>query len=447
MQVNLIKQIGDRHLFELLRGSFVALFFKAIGVVSIFLFMYVVSQIYGSDGYGLYSILWAILVFGSVVAKIGFDSSIVKFIAGFYAKKNFKFIKRIYKKGLSWITIIGVAVGIIICLLSKQFSVYFFESDEYADLVVFVGFLVLPFSILNYNAETLKGLKNITAFSLFQNGPILIITLMMMGGFVYFRKMPADIMYSLGGAILVLVPISFILLRYNFRKKFCVGAGHAKKFPLTNKSILKTTMPMLYAGSLFYIMGWTDTLMISANMSNADVGIYNAALKIATISSTILVAVNSIAMPKYAELVERNDYLLFRNFVKQTSLLILLISAPFFVMIFAFPTFMLNIFAPDYVLGREALLILACGHFFSAVSGSTIHLLNMTGKEKIARNILLVSALINVVLNYLLIPKFGITGAAIATASTTILWNALAVYFIYRQFGFLTLPFKVKVRK
>ena len=112
MQVNLIKQIGDRHLFELLRGSFVALFFKAIGVVSIFLFMYVVSQIYGTDGYGLYSTLWAILVVGSVVAKLGFDSSIVKFIAGFYAKKNFKFISRIYKKGLSWIAIVGVVVAV-----------------------------------------------------------------------------------------------------------------------------------------------------------------------------------------------------------------------------------------------------------------------------------------------------------------------------------------------
>jgi O-antigen/teichoic acid export membrane protein len=445
--VNLIKQIGDRHLFELLRGSFVALFFRVLGVVSIFLFMKIVTDLYGTEGYGLYNTLWAILMVGAVVAKLGFDSSIVKFIAAFYAQKKFRFITQIYRKGLSWISIAGILVGVLLFIFSKQLSIGFFETDEHARLIVIIAMLVTPLSIIHFNAETLKALKNITAFSAFQNGTLLIVSLLVIGLFAIYRTLQDDIIYALGIAIVVLVPFSFILIRKGFGKRLNTNFEHVGDFPFSNGKILKTTLPMFYANSLFLIMGWADTLMISGYMDNADVGIYNGALKIATISSTILMAVNSIAMPKYAELFERNDFQLFKNFVKQTSLLILLISLPLFLVIFIFPSFVLNLVDPQFVEGKEALLILAFGHFISAISGSTIHLLNMTGKELIARNILLVSAVINIGLNFIFIPIWGITGAAIATSATTILWNLLAVFFIYRKFGFLTLPLNVKVRK
>ena len=204
---------------------------------------------------------------------------------------------------------------------------------------------------------------------------------------------------------------------------------------------------MLYGNSLFLIMNWTDSMMLGAMGPEADVGIYNTALKIASLSASILVAVNSIAMPKYAELFERNDFGLFRNFVKQSSLIIFLLSTPVLIVIVLFPETLLGIFGNEFLSGKNALLILALGQFFSAVSGSTIHLLNMTGRQKISQNILLFTSLINVLLNYFLIPVWGIEGAALATCSTTILWNLLAMFYIYRQFGFVTLPFNVKIRK
>ena len=171
------------------------------------------------------------------------------------------------------------------------------------------------------------------------------------------------------------------------------------------------------------------------------------ASKIAAVNTLVLVAVNSIAMPKFAEIFERNDKSLFRNFIKQSTLLVFIFSFPVLILIMLFPSEILQVFGTEFAEGKNTLLILAAGQFFSAFSGSTINILNMCGREKAAQYILIFSSIPNILLNYFLIPVYGIEGAAIATSATLILWNLLAVLVIYRKFGFLTFPFNVKFKK
>jgi O-antigen/teichoic acid export membrane protein len=428
----------------------VALIFKLSGVFIGYLFFWILAMLYGAQGVGVFSSLWTILMVNVVIAKLGFDTSIVKYIASFYSQKKFSLIPKIYKKGVLWITLTGIVVTGLLMLLSAPLSQLFFETTEFNYLIIIVAISIIPLSLINYNAEALKGLKNITGFSIFQNGTVYIATLVIIGIFYLFEKSETTInhsVYSLGIGLVLLLPISFLFIKKTFERKGNNQKTFIGELPFTNREILKTTLPMLLSNSLFLIMSWTDILMLSAFKPEAEVGIYNTAIKIAALNSIVLVAVNSIAMPKYAELYERKDSALFKNFVKQTTLLIFIISLPILLVIFIFPEFMLGIFGSEFETGRDALLILAGAQFFSAISGSTIHILNMAGKEIIARNILTISTLLNIVLNFILIPDYGILGAAIATGFTTILWNGLAVWFIYRKFGFLTYPFKVKIRK
>ena len=90
---------------------------------------------------------------------------------------------------------------------------------------------------------------------------------------------------------------------------------------------------------------------------------------------------------------------------------------------------------------KPALILLSVGQIVSAFSGSTMIILNMTGREKIGRNILTITVILNIIINYILIPRYGIVGAAIATMSSTILWNLISVIYIYKSFGFFTFPF------
>ena len=155
--------------------------------------------------------------------------------------------------------------------------------------------------------------------------------------------------------------------------------------------------------------------------------------------SFTLGAVNSISAPKISQAYNNNQILKFKNIVIQATKTIFYSSLPAISMIFIFPEFLLSFFGKEFLLAKSALLILAFSQVINAMSGSVGIILNMTGKEKIFRNILVVALLINISFNLVLIPRYGIEGAAIASASSLVFWNLYSVFYVYRKYDLLTL--------
>lgn len=433
---NIHKSKNDSHLKELVKGSTISIAFRALAIISGYILFYILAKYFGASGVGFFSTVWTILMVSVVFSKLGFDTSIVKYIAEFSKKNELRNVSEIYLRSLKFIVISGILVTLIIMLFSGNISNLFFDSDAYRKDIFYLSFIILPLTLLNFNAESQKALKNITVYSILQNGSINLFFSLFLFIYIFFGISTgiSSIIYALLLTIIFLMFVSFIFVFKNIKLQ-----KPSSNFHLSNRQILKTTIPMLLSNSLFLIMNWTDTLMLSSFKSETDVGVYNTSLKIASLSTIILIGINSIAMPKYAEL--KNEKLRFKKFVKQTTFLIILISLPIFLGIMLFPNSLLTIFGNEFITGKTALLILTAGMFFSAISGSTVHILNMTGNEKIVQNILLLSAGLNFVLNFILIPFYGIVGAAIATASTTIFWNIVTQWFIYKKFKFVTFPF------
>ncbi len=428
---------NDIDLKELFKGGAIALFFKVLGVIVGYFFLWILAQYYGTEGVGVFQTLWTLLMIIGVIGKMGFDTSIVKFIGAYKENQKSGLISHLFHKIQRWLLIIAFLLALVMALLAEPLSLLLFETRNHSNYIVFTAVSLIPLVMLNYHAESLKGLKKILSFSIFQNGTIYIITFIFIVLFYYQGYGLQSTIWSLCIALVTLSIISYFDLRNRLPG---VNMSH-KENGYTNKQLISWTLPMLFSNSLFLLMNWTDTLMLSAFLPETDVGVYATALKIAALNSVILVAINSIAMPKFAELFERNEMGKFRRFVKHSTLLMFLISFPVLITILVFPTFLLGIFGEGFTSGRTALLILAIGQFFSTISGSVINILNMSNRQKTARNIIAICTFINVLLNLILIPIYGIIGAAIATATSTILWNLASVLAIYRIFGFVTYPF------
>lgn len=424
---------------ELFRGGAIALVFKFFSVLIGYVFFLILARWLGADGVGIFSTAWTILMIGAVLGKLGFDTSIIKFIAGSMGKGNSHHVKPIYKSSLLIVGTASIIVAGILFLFAPQISELFFKSGNYVLIVRIVAISVIPLCILNINAESLKALKNITAFSIFQNSSIYLVIILIMFIMSRYGISNKTSIYSLSAGVFILMALSFIVILVNIRKKTQSRTG-SDPYQFNLKKTLSTSLPMMLTNSLFLIMSWMDILMLSAFKNESDVGIYNTSLKISAVISIALIAINSIALPKYAELYERKDKVGFRKVVKQTSFINFSLSFPVFLFILLMPNFLLGIFGPEFIAGKMSLIILSIGQIFSAFSGSTIHVLNMTGKENAAKNILITTALLNLVLNYILVPKYGINGAAIATAISTVLWNLMAEISIYKHLRFLTYP-------
>lgn len=424
------------HLRELFRGSSVAFAFRIMSALSSYVFFYFLAHTYGATGVGLFSTSWTILMIGAVFGKMGFDTSIVRFLAESSSSRGYLRMREIYRKSLKIVILSSFIIFIVIALLSAHFTRWFYETMNSPWVLIFIGIGVIFYSLMSLNAESLKGLKKISAFSIHQNVTVYLGALVALSIISYFNSDKRLIIVAVVGVLFILMISSFLTIRSIFNYYPKKDSLYSEPAP-NSRRIIGITTPMLFTNSLFLLLNWTDILMLSALTNEASVGIYNTALKIAALNSLALIAVNSIAMPKYAELYQKNKAK-FKKLVKTVSFVSFLISLPVFLIILCFPEFIMGLF--NFSKGHYALIILSAGQLFAAVSGSTIHLLNMTGREKTTMYILIISVSINFVLNYTFIPVWGINGAAWATASSTVLWNLLAVVMIYRYYGFLTYP-------
>ena len=175
--------------------------------------------------------------------------------------------------------------------------------------------------------------------------------------------------------------------------------------------------------------------------SSEEVGIYNIALKLSMLAYLGLMAVNSIAAPKFSEIHSSGNMEALKRIVQQSTKIIFWITLPIVIVFLSVPEFVLSIFGEDFKLAALALIILSISKMFSAISGSVGTFLQMVGKQNVFQNILIFAALVNIILNYLLIPEHGIDGAAFASAFSGILWNTMMILYIKRNFGFYTIYF------
>ena len=205
------------------------------------------------------------------------------------------------------------------------------------------------------------------------------------------------------------------------------------------KRILQVSLPMFVISSINFLLKWTATIILAILRTEAEVGVYNIAMRVATLASLPLLAINSIAAPKFAELYSKGDMKGFEKVVHQSTRIIFWASSPIVVILFLFPHSILSLFGSEFPKGSFALLFIAIGQFIHAICGSVGYILTMSKHEVAAQNILIMATLLDIVLNLILIPPFGINGAALSMMLSTAFWKISMMVYIKKKFGFWTI--------
>jgi O-antigen/teichoic acid export membrane protein len=180
--------------------------------------------------------------------------------------------------------------------------------------------------------------------------------------------------------------------------------------------------------------------MVGIWKSSSEVGIFAVANRTAALTSFILIAVNSIAAPKFAALYSQGNLEDLGKTAQHAARLMVLMAGPVLLFFLVFPGWVMSMFGDHFESGSLALSIIAAGQFVNVVTGSVGYLLMMCGYERLMRNTTAISAIVNIVANVLLIPRFGINGAAVASAITLISQNLIAAALVWRRLGIWTIP-------
>jgi len=406
MSTILDKILRDQNFTELIKGTGFVLFFKILGMVAGYFFNYLITHLLGTESYGIYAICFTLLSIAVVISKLGLDNALVKSISAFLKEDAPGSALLYFRKSFTIVTISSALVCSIL-YFSSGWLAQLFGNRLLEDGIKVVALIVLPNSLLHIQAEKYRGLKKMGSYSLLINGSI---TLIAAGLLLILHKIIGNItelsLLALGSSI------SLLLILVSFRSEFKVNAP-SWNF-ITYHSIFKLSIPMLLSGSMFLVMSWTDILLLGYYLDETQVAIYSIAFKISTVITIALYAVNAIASPKFSELHASNQNIELKALAMKIAKLNLFLTLPIIVIIAIFSPIILAFFGEDYLAGQSVLLILCAGQFFSSICGSVLTLLNMAGKEKIVRNIVGATALLNIGLNALLINLYGIEGAAIS---------------------------------
>jgi O-antigen/teichoic acid export membrane protein len=200
-------------------------------------------------------------------------------------------------------------------------------------------------------------------------------------------------------------------------------------------AMLRFSLPQTLSGMLFFTILWTDTLLLARYGSAHEVGIYSVAGRLLVPAIVISTAIGQMFAPRIAAADARGARDDLARMLKRVTYWNTAVSLPFFAMLAVVAGPLLRLFGPRYEAGATALAILAIGQLLNTAAGPLGQVINMSGRPyvNLVNNTLVASA--NVVGCVILIPRYGITGAACSTAGALTLVNAIKLVEVRVMFG------------
>ena len=437
--------IKDKDFAELFNKSGISFLIRAGGQIMGFILTFIVAHYFGATGLGDYVLALIVLRVFVLVAKLGIDTASIKFIAEYASKNNWHSILSYRHKASLMLFVSTVSISIIMYFFASQIANIVGINPFYIKLN---SFLVMPMSFFIYNYQCLRGLKKITSYSFFYWMSRISFSAIIILISVQFSQHEDIPILAFFLALIIVSILSYIVFVRSLNTETQLNDNKIDN-SLGYKAILILSLPLLLAQSGQFIMAWTDKLMIGGFWNSADVGVYDVASKLSMFVNIALTSIASISAPKFAETYSIGDMDKLRKVVFQATKITFWATVPLFLGFILFAPIMLNTFGEEFSKGFYVLCFLASARLISALTGPAGTLLQMTGRQVIFMRVLFLGAIINIILNYILIPIYGILGAAIASGISIIFWNLMMVYYVKKEFGFSTIymPFITNIKR
>jgi len=194
------------------------------------------------------------------------------------------------------------------------------------------------------------------------------------------------------------------------------------------KAFLKLSVPLCLTGIVYLIMHWTDSIFVGYFHSTFEVGIYNAASRIAAFLPFLMVSFNLILPALIVRMHHTGQTLEMLAMVRKITRWNLLFALLGYSSFIIFRLEIVTIFGPEFIPAELPLLLLGGAQIFNVAAGPTATVLIMTGHERPVLKASVIAGICNILLDLVLIPRLGIVGAAAATGISLALQNLFLIW-------------------
>lgn len=411
---------------QLLKAGGLTFFFRIGGLGITFLITRIITRQYGDAVFGSYSLVLTIAQATGILFALGFPNAIISYIG----------LKPIHDFHSQYMLRKGIKILAPLTLL--PLLAYFFGGGFIAENIfnkpglynyILIAAFTVPAMVLHefllyFFIATGNNLK----FNIFMFGMPNVLLLALLFFSPHLPGHYTFLFYAISVVATLLTEAVFAFKQHE--------GTHSS--PITARQMITFASPMMFSGIMLYLLNWTDTFMLGAQVSETALGHYTLAYKIASLSMLVIISMNVVLAPRIAALFNAGDLGEMHKTVRKTTHIVIALTTPLALLIIVLADFLLAFFGDGFTGGNTALIIITIGFWLNALTGNVDQVLNMTGNQKVLQNITILGFIANVVLNMALIPRYGINGSAMASLVTNVLFNVTCMLYIKKKLGFYT---------
>jgi len=414
----------------LIRGSGGALLLRVASAFLAFATSLVLARILGADGYGVfaYALAWAGLL--AVPARLGMDTLLVRSVAAYRAKGEWALLKGVLRFARRWV--LAASTGIVsLAALGGWIAVG--DGDSPTLRAFWIALLAVPLIALN---ECRQGILRALDRVILGQLPDMVVrsgALLLFAGiaFAATEGLPPE---AYVGLAVTAFAVAF-LLGALWLVREVPAEVRAARHATDRRAWLLAALPMLFLAGMQVVNRKADVIMLGSIEGTNAAGLYSVASQGADVVLFVLVAINSALGPTVAALHARGEPARLQYVVTRAARATLLASFLVAVTLILLRGVYLGLFGEEFVAASTALTILTVANLLHVAFGSVGVLLVMTGNERLAAKGIGLTVVLNVVLNAILIPRYGLAGAAVATATSMAAGTGLLAFWVVRRLG------------
>lgn len=371
---------------------------------------------------GLISILTNISLIIAPLSQLGVNGIIIKYYPHF---KNKKEELKSFNFFILLIPIVGFTIAMVLLYFSRTIIIdNFIESSP---LIVDYLFLLVPFSFVlvgqNVTATLARAQFRTTIPKLFND---VVFRILMFIVVIAYTLLKVDLIYLLIGVIssyLIALVLNIFYLRQLTSFQIKLSLKHIKPI---YKSALQYGMFIIFNGLAAIIITKIDSWMIASILDLRNTGIYAIALFIGLVIEMPKRSLNLISLPVVGDAMKNNDMQAVQTLYTKSSLIQLVLGSILLTCVWVNidDLFMLIPNSLVFIEGKYVVLFIGLGVLFDMSTGINSEIMIMSKHYRWNLYIIVFLIFLATINNLLLIPVYGITGAALATAVTLFIFNA-----------------------
>jgi len=409
------EDIGHR---TLLVRSVMSTALRGGGAVLVLGFNVLAARYSGADSYGSFAFAFAIISIGTVVARLGLETVVLRDVARHDDRSDWTSASGVIGRSSAVVAVASAAIAVGLIAFAAPIATLLEGGDRTETALRVMAAGLVPFSLLTLLGEALKALHRWVLGVVVQSivPPIIALAVLLT-----VSRNAAGIASAYVSGLLVGVLVAAV----------CVGRAIplGRGTPVSLRDLLRAGRPLLWVSSLGLLLTMTDTIILGMFEPAQTVGQYSAAVRLAMLSALIQGATGGVLGPRMAVLWSRGEGAALHDLFRRSSVVMTMVGAAVGVVLVLLGGPMLEVFGTGFSRAWPALAILGVGQFVVLATGPAGRVLVMSGHATLQARATSIATVGNVALNLLLIPPFGMVGAAVATSAALTVKNGVTTYY------------------